>query len=113
MIVGSGRESGRYDILVEGVVDAKAVFGAVTADVVKTPDDKIMLDHALNLRRLLDRSALRVLWWTNSLDMIAEGMTKGSIDGKEILHLCRAGIRTCERKVIRWSSAVRVVAETA
>ena len=73
-------DTGQHMISVEAVVDARAVYDAVTADVVKTPDDKHMLLHALKLREWLDRGAVRALWWCDALDMIADGMTKGSID---------------------------------
>ena len=54
-------DTGLHMISVEGVVDARAVYDAVTADVVKTPDDKHMFHHALKLREWLDRGAVRAL----------------------------------------------------
>ena len=104
-------ESGRCDISVEGVVDAKAVFDAVTADAVKTPDDRHMLLHALKFREWLDRGAIRALWWCDTLDMIGDGMTKGSVDRKEILLLALQGIWQTNRKNIRWSSTELAIAK--
>ena len=103
-------DTGLHMISVEGIVDARAVYDAVTADVVKTPDDKHMLLHALKLREWLDRGAVRALWWCDTLDMIADGMTKGSIDREDILGLCKAGIWTCNRENVRWSSIEKAVA---
>ena len=40
-------------------MDAKAVFDAVAADIVKTSDDNMMLLHTLELREWLDCGALR------------------------------------------------------
>ena len=93
-------DTGIHDIGVEGIVDAKAVVDSVTADVVKTPDDEHMLLHALKLRECLDRDALRTLWWSDTLDMIADGMTKGSIDRADILKLCKTGKWDCTEKSI-------------
>ena len=95
-------DTGLHLISVEGVVDARAVYDAVTADVVKTPDDKHMLLHALKLREWLDRGALRALWWCDTLDMIGDGMTKGSIDRDAILLLCKLGLWNC----IPWTGAL-------
>ena len=81
-------DTGQHMISVEGVVDARAAYDAVTADVVRTPDDKRMLLHALKLREWLDRGAARALWLCDTLDMIADGMTKGRIDRDDILKLC-------------------------
>ena len=47
-------DTGLHNIGVEGIVDAKADFDSVTADVVKTPDDKHMLLHAFKLREWCD-----------------------------------------------------------
>ena len=98
-------------ISVESVVDARAVFDSITADVVKTPDDKHMLLHALKMREWLDRGALRAVWWCDTLDMISDGMTKGSIDRAEIIRLCNEGIWQCNRGSARWSAIEKTVAE--
>ena len=104
-------DSGLHNMIsVEGIVDAKAVFDSVTADVVKTPDDKHMLLHALKLREWLDRGALRAVWWCDTLDMIGDGMTKGSVDREAILELCKTGLWSCTRKSIRWSSSEKTIA---
>ena len=51
-------DTGLHMISVEGVVDAGAVYDAVTADVVKTPDDKHMLLHAKrHFRHVSERTA--------------------------------------------------------
>ena len=104
---------GQNYIPVEGVVDARAVFDSITADVVKTPDDKHMLLHALKIREWLDRGALRAVWWCDTLDMISDGMTKGSVDRTEILKLCRDGLWQCNRESVRWSSVEKLAGAAA
>ena len=101
-------DTGQHYIPVEGVVDARAVYDSVTADVVKTPDDKHMLLHVLKLREWLDRGAVRAVWWCDTLDMISDGMTKGSVDRTEILRLTKDGIWQCNRESVRWSSVERL-----
>ena len=99
---------GQDHIPVEGIVDARAVFDSITAEVVKTPDDKHMLLHALKIREWLDRGALRAVWWCDTLDMISDGMTKGSIDRTEILRLCKLGLWKCDHASVRWSSVEKL-----
>ena len=97
-------DSGQHLIPVEGVVDARAVYDSVTADVVKTPDDRHMLLLALKLREWPDRGALRAAWWCDTLDMVSDGMTKGSVDRSAIIRLCRDGIWYCSHEAVRWSA---------
>jgi hypothetical protein len=65
----------------------------------------------LKLREWLDRGALRAAWWCDTLDMISDGMTKGSVDRSEILKLCKDGYWQCNRESARWSSIEKTAAE--
>ena len=72
-----------------------------------------MLLHALKLREWLDRSAVRALWWCDTLGMIADGMAKVSVDRDDILKLCKLGVWNCNRGSARWSSIEQTVAAAA
>jgi len=61
-------------------VDAKSVFDSVTAETVRTPADRHLLLHALAVREFLDDGRLRRLYWLDTVDMMADGLTKGAVD---------------------------------
>ena len=84
-------ELGKSAFLVESVVDAKSVFDALSASPVKPPEEKTMLLHLLKFREWLDLGVVRSLWWCDTDDMLADGMTKGAVDREAILKLCSDG----------------------
>ena len=61
-------------------VDAKAVFDGITAECPKTPTDKPLFIHALAMREYLESGWIDRLWWLDTLAMLADGMTQGSVD---------------------------------
>lgn len=72
--------NGGYPVECELFIDARAVFDSVTAKVVKTPADKILLLHALALRDHLEAGQLSKLNWIDTRDMVADALNKGTID---------------------------------
>jgi hypothetical protein len=72
--------NGGYPLECELFIDARAVFDSVTAKVVKTPADKILLLHALALRDHLETGQLSKLSWFDTRDMVADALNKGTID---------------------------------
>ena len=79
------RDNGGYAIPMVLYIDALSVFAATTATFVKTPADNGVLCHIQYLRELLDEGVLHALVWTDTRDMLADGLTKGSID-RQLLH---------------------------
>ena len=84
-------------------IDALSVFAAVTATYIKPPAEKGLLAHIQFLRELLDLHILSAIMWLDTRDMVADGMTKGSVE-RAVLHLLMAG----EIKIVHapklWSS---------
>ena len=78
-------------ICVDGCIDARSVFDSVTAEIVKTPYDKHLLLHALAMREHLDAGRLRKLIWIDTVDMVSDGLTKGSIDREALIRLSEKG----------------------
>jgi hypothetical protein len=72
--------AGDWAIPMSACIDAKAVFDNIVADVVKTPYDKHLLVHALAVREFLRSRSVHSLYWIDTNDMLADGLTKGSID---------------------------------
>ena len=83
-------------------VDARSVFDGVTA-VVVNPSDKALWLPTLALRQLLDRGIIRKLYWTDTRDMCADGLNKGTINRDDIRLLMSTGIWKVEHEHKSWS----------
>ena len=79
------RENGGYAIPMVLYLDALSVYAAVTATFIKTPADNGVLCHLQYLRELLDHNVLHALAWTDTRDMLADGMTKGAVE-RDAIH---------------------------
>ena len=87
------RHSGRLRAIEhDACVDAKAVFDGITAQCPRTPADKPLFLHALAMREYLEAGWVDRLWWLDTLAMLADGMTKGSIDREALIKVCQKGL---------------------
>ena len=76
----------------EAVVDARSVFDCLAAtDVGELVEGSLKL-HVLALRERLLSGTLSALWWTDTRDMLADGLTKGSVLRDQLLLACNQGI---------------------
>ena len=85
------RDNGGYAVPMVLYIDALSVYAAIIATFIKTPADQSVLCHLQYVRELRDHDVLRALVWLDTRDMIADGMTKGSIDRSE-LHRAMEGL---------------------
>ena len=81
------QETGALALKMMACVDAKAVFDAITADTVKITTDRRMFVPTLAVREQLDRLQLSQLVWIDTLDMLADALTKGEIDRLALIRL--------------------------
>ena len=91
-------------------IDALSVFATITATYIKAPAEKGLLSHVQFVRELLDSHVLSVLSWLDTRDMIADGLTKGSID-RLALHTLMDGSITYTQEPKCWSSKVHIKAK--
>ena len=84
------RETGGYLIEFEVLIDAKSVHSAVGNENFKHPAEKSLLSHIAWIKQLLNVRIISRFGWTDTRDMIADGMTKGSID-RAVLIKCMLG----------------------
>ena len=96
------RFSGDY-VPVALYLDAKSVFGVVTATCVKIPAEKSLLTHVQYLREMLDHRVLRYLLWLDTRDMGADGLTKGAVI-RTLLHIIMGGYMTIKHACDKWES---------
>ena len=98
------RDSGGYNVPMILYLDAMSVYAAITATFVKTPAECGMLCHLLFIRELLDLGVLKALAWCDTRDMIADGLTKGSID-RDALHEAMEGTIKVSHEMKVWTPA--------
>ena len=94
-------------ILMDAGVDARSVFDALTADVMKTPNDKALLLHAKAMREILEEGCVDRLFWFDTEDMVPDGLTKGSVDRKALLHIAGEGVWVIAHDEPQWKSLRR------
>ena len=78
-------------IPLDAVVDARSVFDSLTADVVRTPNDKQLLLHAKAMRELLEDGQIDRLFWFDTEDMLPDGLTNGNVDREPLLKVAAEG----------------------
>ena len=72
-------------------IDARSVFDAVANTGTPKPAEEHMTLHVLKLQEWLREKLVDKLWWIDTRDMIADGLTKGSVDRTAILRLTEQG----------------------
>ena len=77
----------------DAAVDAKAVFDGITAEQPNTRSEKPLFLHALAMREYLESGHVDRLWLLGMLAMLADGMTKGSMECEALNKVCHLGIR--------------------
>ena len=82
-------------------IDAKSVHAATTATFIKTPAEKSLLTHIQFIRELLDHGVLSALFWIDTRDMYADGLTKGAVDRTQ-LHALMEGHIEYKHEYLEW-----------
>ena len=77
-------EAGQLTPPIEMCIDAKAVFDAVNASDVTTPQEASLKLHLISIRDRIEKGLIRALYWTDTRDMIADCLTKGGVDRSKI-----------------------------
>ena len=72
------RQDGGYGVMMYALTDCKTMFAAVANEYIKMPTDKSTLHHAQWIRHLIDKKIM-IFHWTDSRDMLADGLAKGNV----------------------------------
>ena len=83
--------------------DAKSVYAAIIATFIKPPAEKSLLCHIRYIRELLDKGIIQFLFWIDTRDMTADGLTKGSVD-RNTLHALMDGVQELQHEFAQWKS---------
>ena len=73
-------------------LDAISVFDALKADEPQVLAEVNLLNHLQMIKEWLNRGLLTRLWWTDTRDMVSDGLTKGKVDRTAICQLLEHGM---------------------
>ena len=79
-VMATLQEEGKLQPPIKGCVDAKAVFDSIKASDVCEPAESSLKLHLLAIRDKLVAGILQQLFWADTRDMLADGLTKGSVN---------------------------------
>jgi len=85
-------DNGTLPIDLETVIDARGVYTALRVLDTKIPSEGSLLLVLLQLKESLRRGSMRKLWWCDTIDMLADGLTKGSISREALIQVSKTGI---------------------
>jgi len=86
------QERGGYVYELHACIDAKSVFDICANPSDPHPADEHLTVHVLKVKEWLQRAVLRVLWWIDTRDMLADGLTKGKCLRDGIEDFTRRGV---------------------
>ena len=72
-------------------LDARSVYDSIVAPRASTPADRTMAIHVLSVREYLRDGLIQVIWWIDTMDMLADGLTKGVVDRKALIAVSSSG----------------------
>ena len=84
-------EAGRLYPPIACCTDAMSVWQAIVAADCGTPQECSLKLHLLSLRDRLQRGVLRAIHWTDTRDMVADGLTKGGVNRELMLSVSKDG----------------------
>ena len=84
-------ENGQLYPPIEICTDALSVWEAIAAEDCCTPQENSLKLHLLSIRDRLARGVLKTLHWTDTRDMVGDGLTKGGVARDLLLSVSRDG----------------------
>ena len=101
------QDEGRWSMPVEGVIDAKSVFDSIASQGQVRASEGHLIVHLRAVQQWIARGQLRALWWADTRDMVADGITKGKVDRLKILELVEKGRWILEHAAQRHALDIR------
>ena len=100
------------------VLDAKSVYESLKATMFKAPAENSLSGHVLWMREMHDKGLIHNVLWSDTRDMYADGLTKGSVPRDALVELMtgnillRHNIETFNRRFIRKSYLCELITRT-
>ena len=86
------QDEGELALPMNMFIDARSVRDAIAADQIEVSTEKTLSIPVLAGRDLLDRNLFERLIWIDMMDMITDGMIKGSIDRFALIAISQNGL---------------------
>ena len=90
--LAQAQEEGKLPIPLHVCCDAYSVVSAIQGTGPVKASEAHLAIHLLKMREWLKRGIIRALWWTDTRDMIADGLTKGKLSREAILFISEHGL---------------------
>ena len=76
---------------IEAGVDARGVYEAIRAPHLGDLQEPFLKLHIISIREKLEAGSIRRLWWLDTRDMLADGLTKGGVRRDALVAACEGG----------------------
>ena len=94
------QDDGKYTLEVHACTDARSVFDSVANPKAVKATEEHLLVHILKLKEFIKNGLVKGLWWVDTRDMVADGLTKGVLDRAAILALTEQGLWTLQHDAV-------------
>ena len=84
-------ETGALAISMDGVIDAKSVFDALSVADIRPPTEASLVMILLSIKEAMLTQTLKTLWWCDTVDMCADGLNKGAVPRTALLEVASVG----------------------
>ena len=103
--LAKSQEDGGLRPLIKAATDAKAVFDSVAAPDICDPAECSLKLHLIALRNKIAYGIVDSLWWSDTRDMLADGLTKGSVNRMALQMVAEHGKHPLTQPVIRYTAS--------
>ena len=83
----------------EFVIDAQSVFDAIAVTDVCTPTEQSLKLALVSIRHRMEVGIIKRLWWCDTREMLADALTKGSVNRSMLQQAMMKGVVRLEHKV--------------
>ncbi len=95
----------------EACTDARSLFDALKSEDSRTPTEVSMLYDLAALRESLVTKRIHRLWWIDTRDMIADGLTKGVIAREPMIAFSNSGMWERKHEAISYIAPYKPLCE--
>ena len=84
-------EHGQLPVQLHCFIDCKSLYDTLSASDLRTPSEASLVLIIASLRELLERQVIKTVTWIDTADMLSDGLTKGLVSRKALLHASNHG----------------------